>query len=138
MGISRVDYPQRHTVGYYVRIRRNGTGYSQFFSDKAYGTKKKAEKAAKDYEKVLLAWLDEHAKPRKVKPGPRNTSGVLGVCRTVMKSGSNLTEYWQANWKDVDGRRRSAKFSVTKFGEKDARKMALKARKTGMESSAKS
>lgn len=51
----------------------------------------------------------------------RNTSGTIGVFRTV-RSGVPV---WVAMWQDIeDGRHRRAQFSAQKWGEEGARKKA--------------
>jgi hypothetical protein len=132
MSISRVDYLPKKTHGYYVRVQRQGVLHAKFFTDRAAGGKRKALREAREYEAALVAKLDAEAKPRRSRPGIRNTSGVVGVSRTVMQSGAQETAYWQANWKSPDGRRCGAKFSVEKFGEDEAFKMAVRKRRAAV------
>lgn len=132
MGICRVDHLPKNTHGFYVRVQRRGVMHAKFFSDVASGGKRKALKLAKEHEAELIARLDADTRPRRIKPGVRNTSGIVGVSRTTMQSGAQLAEYWQANWKGVDGVRRGVKFSIATYGEDEAFRLAVKARKAGM------
>lgn len=131
MAISRIDQPEKRTHGYYVRVTRHGKTQAKFFPDKTHGGKRAALKAAKEHEAELHAWAAAQ-KPRPRKPSSRNTSGVVGVNRTAYNSGSTLNEYWQAEWTDSDGRRRSAKYSINKYGEDKAKRLAIKARREGL------
>jgi hypothetical protein len=135
MSISRVDHTPKNTYGYYVRVQRSGVLHAKFFSDLAAGGKRKALRQAKEHEAALIAELDANAKPRRSRPGIRNTSGVVGVSRTTMQSGANTVDYWQANWKDPDGTRRGAKFSIATYGEDEAFRMAVKKRRAGVAAS---
>ena len=131
MAISRIDQPEKHNHGYYVRLTRNGKTQYKFFPDKSSGGKRAARRAAKEYEAELLekaALLKK--KPRK--PSVRNTSGKVGISRTSYGNGAQTSEYWQAAWVDKKGKRMSAKFSVKKYGEEKAKRLAMKARRQAM------
>ena len=117
MAISRIDQPQKHNHGYYVRVTRNGKTQAKFFPDKSNGGKRAALRAAKECQGQLLQWAESQQKPRK-KPSARNTSGIVGVNRATNKTGE---EYWQAAWVDSSGRRRNAKFSVKNMGKRKQR-----------------
>src|SRR3982751_3674224 len=102
MAISRIDQPEKHNHGYYVRVTRNGKTQAKFFPDKSSGGKRAALRLAKAHHAELLQWA-ELQKKRRPKPGVRNTSGILGVNRASNSTGE---EYWQAAWVDSSGRRR--------------------------------
>src|SRR5215212_7812033 len=131
MGISRIDQTEKHNHGYYVRLTRNGRTQSKFFPDKGAGGKRAARRAAKEYEAGLLEQAALLKKP-KPKPSVRNTSGKVGVSRTSYNSGPLSSEYWQAAWIDHEGRRRSAKYSIKKYGDDKAMRLAMKARRAGL------
>ena len=128
MAISRIDQPQKHNHGYYVRVTRNGKTQAKFFPDKSNGGKRAALRAAKECQEQLLQWAASQERKRK-KPSARNTSGIVGVNRATNATGE---EYWQAAWVDSSGRRRNAKFSIKKYGEEKAKSMAKKARRDGI------
>jgi hypothetical protein len=46
-GISRIDQPEKHNHGWFVRLTRNGEQFNAFFSDKKNGGKGKALVLAK-------------------------------------------------------------------------------------------
>jgi molybdenum cofactor biosynthesis enzyme MoaA len=131
MGISRIDQPEKHNHGYYVRLTRDGKTESKFFADKTVGGKRVARRAAKEYEAELLEKAAA-LKRRPRKPSVRNTSGKVGVSRTSYGDGPEATEYWQAAWIDNKGRRKSAKYSVKKYGEDKAKRLASRARREGL------
>ena len=130
MAISRIDQPERHNHGYYVRVTRNKKTESKYFPDKSSGGKRAALKAARQYEAELLERMPETK--MRLKPGPRNTSGVLGVSRGVWEESGRRVAYWQAAWVSSDGKRMNKKFSVSKYGETKARSLAVKTRREGM------
>ena len=54
-GISRIDQPEKHNHGFYVRLTRAGKTHSAFFADKSHGGREKALAAAqKHYQGMLL------------------------------------------------------------------------------------
>jgi hypothetical protein len=132
MSISRIDQPERHNHGFYVRVTRDGKTQSKFFADKSNGGKRAALRAAKLREQELLAEAEAKGKKRKQKASVRNTSGVVGVSRGIWKDGAKKVAYWQAAWVTSRGERKCRKFSVTKYGEEKARKSAIKARREGL------
>lgn len=58
-GISRIDQPAKKNHGWYVRITFKGVITQKFFSDKTYGTKGKALKAAQEHRDELVAGLPQ-------------------------------------------------------------------------------
>lgn len=53
-GISRMDQPRNQSHGWYVRVRVRGKQRRKFFSDKVYGTKKRAREEAENYRDQLV------------------------------------------------------------------------------------
>ena len=132
MAISRIDQEERHNHGYYVRVTRNHKTQSKFFADKSNGGKRSALRAAKLYEAELFERAEANGKKRKQTLSSRNTSGVLGVTRGVWEESGRPAAYWQAAWVGSKGERMNRKFSVNKHGEEKARRLAIKARRTGV------
>lgn len=134
-GISRIDSATTH--GWLVRGYRNRKTYSKHFSDRKCGGKGKAQKLAKAYRDVLKAELESiPKKPRKRRIftiGSRNTTGELGVSRTVKKGPNGTThEYYIAGWRAEDKKLKRASFSINKYGEEKAFKLAVEHRRKMM------
>jgi hypothetical protein len=132
MSISRIDQPEKHNHGYYVRLTRNGKTKSKFFSDKSSGGKRAALRAAKHHEAELLELAAKKVKTGRAKLSKRNTSGLLGVSRGAWNENGRKAAYWQAAWIDGEGTRKSRKFAVSKYGEEKALRLAKKARREGL------
>jgi hypothetical protein len=133
-GISRIDQPEKKNHGYYVRVTHRGKTQQKYFPDKALGGKTKSLAAAKEFRDKIVSKLPKAkqnaaaAKKRRVKK-----SGVVGVTHVVSKAlGNTVYEYWQAAWIDSESRRRTAKFSITKYGNDAALEMAKKARRKAL------
>ena len=127
-GISRIDSGSTH--GWFVRGYRNGKTYSKLFSDLKCGGKRKAQNAARQYRDELYAELaDIPQKPRSrriVYRDSRNTTGVLGVCRTSKKSPRGIVnECYSVSWRPEPGVQKCTSFSIKKYGEKKALQLAI-------------
>jgi len=137
-GISRVDNEVSRTHGWLVTIQRRGVIYRKHFSDGVFGGKQKSFNAAKGYRDEVI----ENFPPFSMREysnivKKNNRSGVVGVCRYCASETRDMPEekqrwFWVASWPLPDGRRKRVKFSVKKYGEDGAFKMALKARKDAL------
>jgi AP2 domain len=137
-GISRVDNEVSRTHGWLVTIQRRGVIHRKHFSDGVHGGKQKSFAAAKTYRDEVITKnppfsMREYSNIVK----KNNRSGVVGVCRYCASETRDLPEdkqrwFWVASWPLPDGRRKRVKFSVKKYGEEGAFKMALKARKDAL------
>lgn len=135
-GISRIDSNSTH--GWFVRGYKNKTTYSKLFSDKKYGGKTKALTAAREFREELVLELKKiraMKRPRRVvATDSRNKTGVLGVCRLekVGPSGQVYASY-SVTWRPKPGVQKCTSFSIRKYGEKKAFKLAVSLRKSKME-----
>lgn len=132
MSISRIDQPERHNHGYYVRVTSNRKTQSKFFADKSNGGKRAALRAAKVHELELRKQAEARRRNKRQVASARNTSGIVGVGRAVWEESGREAAYWQAAWTSSGGERKSRKFSVNKYGEEKAKRMAIKARREGV------
>ncbi len=127
-GISRIDSGSTH--GWFVRGYKNGKTFSRLFSDKKWGGKRPALQEAKKYRDSLREELDRiPTKPRGrrlVFRDSRNTTGVLGVCRTSKRSASGkLNECYSVSWRPEPGVQKCTSFSIRKYGEQKAFELAV-------------
>lgn len=135
-GISRIDSESTH--GWFVRGYRNKMTYSKLFSDKKYGGKGKALIAAREFRNELVEELQKirpMKRPRRiVSTDSRNKTGVLGVCRLekVGPTGKIYASY-SVTWRPKPGVQKCTSFSIRKYGEKQALKLAVSLRKSKME-----
>lgn len=137
-GISRVDNNASRTHGWLVTIQRRGNIYRKHFSDGVHGGKTKSFAAAKSYrDEVIDKFPPFSMKEYSSIVKRNNRSGVVGVCKYCASETRDLPEdqqrwFWVASWPLPDGKRKRVKFSVKKYGEEGAFKMALKARKAAL------
>jgi len=60
-------------------------------------------------------------------------SGITGVTRIISKVKDGENDFWKATWTTLRGHRKSKQFSVNKYGEADARKMAIAVRQAALD-----
>ena len=129
--IARIDLPGASTHGFQVRLQRRGIKYAKFFADGNYGHPQRALHAARQWRNALLEKLTDQA--RICERSPRNSSGVVGVSKiTVCSSNGNTYHFWQATWSPAPGRRRCVKFSIKRYGDREAFQRAVEARTEGI------
>jgi hypothetical protein len=133
-GISRIDSLDTH--GWYVRIYKNGKTYSKLYSDNKYGGSDRALLVAFKARLLALESLKDiqtQPKRRLVTSDKRNKSGIIGVSKTtkINKNGTT-SDYYQVTWSPEAGHVKNRQWSVRKFGEQYARKLAIEFRHSVM------
>lgn len=134
-GISRIDSGSTH--GWFVRGYRNGKTYSRLFSDLKCGGREEALEAARQFRESLYRKLDDIPETprarRIVTRDARNRTGVIGVCRTIKKS-PNGVQYpcYSVSWRPQRGVQKCTSFSIRKYGEEEAFRLAVEYRRRMM------
>ena len=109
----------------------------KLFSDSIFGGKRKALAAAREFRDELEAEYPHYSRKQIArKKSERNTSGVVGV-RLEKEVAKHIPskptyKYWVAQWSPKPGVRKTRPFSINKYGDKKAYRMALAARKNGV------
>ena len=126
--LARIDLPSVRTHGWQVRLQRRGAKYAKFFGDRVYGGADESLRAGRNWRDQLLQEFERMDQARICTSSARNRSGVVGVSKiTVITNGSSY-EFWQASWSPRPGRRRCVKFSIRRYGDKEAFRLAVIAR----------
>lgn len=132
--IARIDLPSVGTHGWQVRIQRRGVKYAKFFADANHHHQAHALENARNWRDALLKKLADQA--RVCERSPRNSSGVVGVSKiTVVAANGSSYQFWQATWSPMPGKRRCVKFSIKRYGDRQAFQLAVEARTEGVNSS---
>lgn len=131
-GISRIDSGSTH--GWFVRGYKNGKTYSRLFSDQKCGGSDEALAEAREFRERLHKKLEEIPKAprarRVVMRDARNSTGVLGVCRTAKKGpNGSVNECYSVSWRPSPGVQKCTSFSIRKYGDKKAFQLAVAHRK---------
>ena len=130
-GVIRIDSDSTH--GWQARVYRHGKTYSRLFSDRAYGGRDHAFEAAKRYRDELAAEVAElPAPPARRRLIARNTSdadGVTGVSRTHKRDRRGVRhEVYAVSWNPEPGVARGTSFSIKRYGEDRAFRLACELR----------
>ena len=137
-GICRIDQPDKHNHGFFVRVQRRGKIHSAFFTDCSHGGRVQALVAAQQHHRKLLRklglpkqrsrrWWAELLRRR-------GRSGIIGVQRLVDWRSMQPRKYWKATWSPKPYVVRRKEFSVRKYGFRKARLLAIRARRAGLRS----
>lgn len=133
--ITRVEQELKRQFGWYVRVMRDGVTHQKFFSDFAHGGKGGALLRAIAYRDELVERYPkrEHGNLFN-RLSARNTSGYPGISRTTQLKRGVAYHLWQAGWTLPDGRRVTRKFQFSETGrsEREARRLAIRAREQGV------
>ncbi len=117
--------------GYYrVIFERQRQRYSKVFSDREYGSAQVALEAAKVWRDQTFQSLPVVSKAQAVtNMRAANTSGVVGVHRIHETRNGKRKEWWRAQSPNQPGQpHRNKRFSIEKYGERQAFELAVKAR----------
>jgi hypothetical protein len=132
-GIARIELAGVSSFGWQVRMQCRGRKVSRFFSDRLHGNAMASLHAARQWRDEQWAAWQREQRPRVCQSSARNASGVIGVSRVMVRSGNGTIYYfWQATWCPAPGIRQSVKFSIRKYGDAVAYRLAIEARESGV------
>lgn len=132
--IARIDLANASTHGWQVRLQRRGVKYAKYFGDRIYGDSERSLQAARQWRDELISQMNERDLARTCSRSARNRSGVIGVSKVSVITNGSSYEFWQATWSPETGRRRCVKFSIRRYGEQEAFRLAVIAREEGIRS----
>jgi hypothetical protein len=122
-GVTRIDDPGRHGVGWYARVVFQGKTFSKYFADGAHGGTRAALRKA-------VAWRDAQekkvGKPRTNRLFPststRSRTGVQGVYQSKSS--------FVVAWSPAPGEIRREFVSISRYGRKEALRRAIQLRRS--------
>jgi len=132
--IIRQEKTEKTSAGWKVNIKRRSKYMHKYFRDTKYGGKENALEAAKAYRDSLMSVASEsdYMLWRRNRKPSTNTSGIVGVGRYVVKFRKGKRLQWQAAWQDADGKQYCKIFLVSTHGERQAKALAVAARRDAM------
>jgi len=132
-GLYREDCG-KEGMRYRILISHNKEIIQQCFYFRDAKSEREAKKAAKERWREWRAIYPVITK-RRFREIPRNltSSGIIGVTRIVHVVKGYEYEFWKATWTNIAGEKRSRLFSVNKYGERKAKKLAKEARKAALD-----
>ena len=128
LGVTRINAPESHAIGWMARIQRGKERRSEFFADKDSGGSAKAKAAALRQVRQWREQLPPAATSHRGVLTRRNKSGEVILHKRVQKVKDNEYEFWTGTWKTRDGKRRLKTFSSHKYTDAGAKRLAQIAR----------
>ncbi len=122
-GIIRHDYD--HTHAWRANIARDTAKFVEYFYDGDSGSIENGLRRAILYRHEILSSFAvtlTYDFKRGLKADPEKR-----IKRVVEPGSLNPYVHWRATWHDTNYNRKNASFSVVKFGEEEARRLALEA-----------
>src|ERR1051326_200534 len=127
--LFEVNYPEHGQVGFVVRLNRRGKRVYSIFNFSQYPSKGACRKAATQYAKQLDRQFPRLSRQELAMIRGKKSSGVR---RVVNRSGGREYAFWEASWSPKPNQVRRVKFSVKKYGNDKAKKLAASARTEGI------
>jgi len=149
MTISRIDQSQKYQHGWWVRYFEYGAKRpvaQKFFSDRMFSGREFSYLEAQRYEKILkekFNYKDRRQPEGSPNPDIRrpkirnkaNKTGILGVQRSKrIRPGGKIYEAYIASYPIAPRKNKLHVYSVSKFGEHNAFRLAIMARILGLAS----
>ena len=130
-GVIRIDSDSTH--GWQVRVYRHGKTYSKLFSDRKCGGREEAYAAAMAFraelEEEVKSLPEAEPQRRLIQHNKNNLTGVLGISRTFKRDRHGRRhEVYAVSWNPAPGQARGTSFSIGKYGEEEAFRMACQLR----------
>ena len=143
--ISRIDIKGRKsnykgTHGWQVRFQspsKKSLDINRFFNDTKYGGREKSLEAAKNFRDAMeIEYVKDNPENLNYMKKSRNKSGIVGVHKTVRvckkKYGTYYYDVWQAHIPIGNNKHKSRTFAISKYGDKEAKTLAIKWRSEGI------
>lgn len=127
--IRRVDVEDNRTHGWVVQIQRKRQTWRKTFTDGKLGGSANALRVAIEYRDRVLAKYPGYDTLGICQIKRRsNRSGMPGVARIKDVDAKGKTTFYWLAFCNAGGKRRARKFSVARYGERRAKRLALAAR----------
>lgn len=110
-----------------VRVTRRQRRYGGYFADRVHGGRDEALRLALDQRDELEASLPPAVKMKR--KFSLNKTGVVGVYLGLGRRRGRVWRYYGATWTELSGKKVNRRFSVLKYGEREARRLAIRARR---------
>jgi hypothetical protein len=132
--LKNIHRLEKEGHGWRVHVTRGYRAWAKYFPDGADGPFGSLRSA--------VVWRDglwrRVGPPTHTHAVAKQSPGPIGVNRETKHWPSGRAyDYWVATWIGPDGRQHDRTFSVNKFGEQDARRLAVEARRAGVAATAK-
>lgn len=133
--LYEVNYPEQSQVGYLVKGLRRGRRFHELFNISRYASKGECFKAAASRAKTLHELYPTLTRREYAQVKRKNWKNeTVGVRKCLKKVTGFEYEFWEASWSPRPGVVKKRLFSVNKYGDREAQRLALKTREEGLAS----
>ena len=133
--LYEVNYPEQSQVGYLVKGLRRGRRFHELFNISRYASKGECFKAAASRAKTLHELYPTLTRREYAQVKRKNWKNeTVGVRKCLKKVKGFEYEFWEASWSPRPGVVKKRLFSVNKYGDREAQRLALKTREEGLAS----
>ena len=127
--LFEVNYPEHGQVGFVVRLNRRGKRIYSIFNFSQFPSKAGCRKAATQCARKLAKEFPHLSRQELAMMRKKKNSGVR---RVLNRSAGRDYAFWEASWSPRANQVKRVKFSVKKYGNEKARKLAIAARTEGV------
>ena len=121
-----MDY-ESSSNGWLVRYTRDGQTYNELVSDRKFGSPEASLEEARSLRDDLRELFPPPTWQEFLEQSNKPASGIHGVRRHTRRKGEENAA-WMARW-TLDGKVTAKSFSVSKYGEEEAKRLAIQARR---------
>jgi hypothetical protein len=121
-GVTRIDEPERHGVGWYARVTLNRRTQSKYFSDGRHGGKQRALQKA-------ISWRDDKEKELGIPRTERIIPPVSSRSRTGVSGVYRAGNHYVVAWCPATGVVVRKFISIPRYGEQSAFLKAVELRR---------
>ncbi len=131
--LYEVNYPEQSQIGFLVKGKRRGHPFHEIFNFSQYSSEETCFKAAVARAKILHKLYPPLTRREYAQIKRKNFKNkVVGARKLVKKVKGFEYEFWEASWSPRVGVVKKRLFSVNKYGDKEAERLALKTRQEGL------
>ena len=127
--LFEVNYPEHGQVGFVVRLNRRGKRVYSIFNFSKFASKAACRKAAIESARKLDKEFPRLSRQELAMIRGKKNSGVR---RVINQTAGRDYAFWEASWSPKPNQVKRVKFSVKKYGNDKAKKLALNARNQGV------
>jgi hypothetical protein len=133
--LYHVRYPEHGQVGFLVKLNRQNHQVYEVFNFSRFKTKKACRTAAEKFARRMDRKFPRLSRQAMAQLRRSNFgNGIIGVRRCTKVVNKKPYKFWEATWSPEPNVVKKKLFSITKYGNTEARKLALAARKKGLRS----
>jgi hypothetical protein len=136
--LYRVNYPEHGQVGFLVKLNRQNHQVYEVFNFSRFRTRQSCRRAAERFARRMNRKFPRLSRQAMAELRRSNFGrGVIGVRRCIKVVNNKPYKFWEATWSPEPNVVKKKLFSISKYGNAEARKLALGARKKGLRSMTK-